>query len=365
MSLDTVWYNNTVLTWLTAVGTAGVVLVGLLIVRRVIAGKVAALARRTTTRWDDLAADLLGRTRAAFLVVVALVAGATVLSVSDRVSWLIGRALVLAFLVQAGLWGGAAAMAVVNYYTNEKMGGDRGAAGMFSAFGFVLQLVIWSALLLLGLENVGVNVSTLIAGFGVGGVALALASQHILGDVFSSFVIVLDKPFVIGDFIIVGDLMGSVEHVGLKTTRLRALSGEQLIFANSDLLDSRIHNYGRMAERRVLFRLGVTYDTPRTALRQIPGMIRSAIEAQTPVRFDRSHFASYGESSLDFESVYYVLSPDYNKYMDVQQAINFRIHEQFEAACIDFAFPTRTVIVQPVDADRPDVGAAEAPQPPR
>ena len=193
------------------------------------------------------------------------------------------------------------------------------------------------------LDNLGYNVTALIAGLGVGGVAVALAVQNILGDLFASLSILFDKPFVVGDFLIVDEHMGSVEHVGLKTTRVRSLSGEQLIFSNSDLLKSRLRNYGRMYERRVAFQTGVTYETPREKLKLIPGIMRAAIEAQQKTRFDRSHFAAYGDFSLNFETVYYVLGPDYNLYMDIQQAINLQIHEQFEAAGIEFAYPTQVL----------------------
>jgi small-conductance mechanosensitive channel len=176
-------------------------------------------------------------------------------------------------------------------------------------------------------------------------VAVALSVQNILGDLFASLSIILDKPFVIGDFLIIDDYMGSVEYVGLKTTRVRSLSGEQLIFSNSDLLKSRIRNYGRMFERRVVFSIGVTYDTSREKLRRIPGIIREAIEAEDKTRFDRSHFMNYGDYSLQFETVYYVLSADYNSYMDIQQAIYFAIHEAFEQEGIEFAYPTQTLFV--------------------
>jgi small-conductance mechanosensitive channel len=205
--------------------------------------------------------------------------------------------------------------------------------------GFVGRLVLWTAVLLLVLENLGVDVTALIAGLGVGGIAVALAVQNILGDLFASLSIVLDKPFAVGDFLIIDDFLGSVEHVGLKTTRLRSLSGEQLIFSNADLLGSRIRNYGRMFERRVVFTLGVTYQTPREKLVQIPIIIRKAIEEQEKVRFDRSHFQAYGDFSLNFETVYYVLAPDYN-------AINLRIHERFEQEGIEFAYPTQTLLVK-------------------
>jgi small-conductance mechanosensitive channel len=200
--------------------------------------------------------------------------------------------------------------------------------------------------LLLVLDNLGVNITALVAGLGVGGVAVALAVQTILSDLLSSLSIALDKPFVIGDFLMVGDMLGSVEYVGLKTTRLRSLSGEQLVFSNTDLLGSRIRNFGRMYERRVAFNLGVTYQTTREQIRKVPAIIREAIETQDRTRFDRSHFKEYGAYSLNFESVYYINGPDYNQYMDIQQAINLTIHEGFEREGIDFAYPTQTLVLQ-------------------
>jgi small-conductance mechanosensitive channel len=168
----------------------------------------------------------------------------------------------------------------------------------------------------------------------------------VLGDLFASLSIVLDKPFVIGDFIIVGDHMGSVERVGLKTTRVRSLSGEQLVFSNSDLLNSRIRNYKRMFERRVGFTVGVTYQTPPDLLERAPGIIREIIEAEEGVRFDRSHFMQFADSSLNIETVYYVLSPDYNTYMDVHQRIGLAVFRRFGEEGLDFAYPTQTVFLE-------------------
>jgi small-conductance mechanosensitive channel len=195
--------------------------------------------------------------------------------------------------------------------------------------------------LLLALDNLGVDITALVAGLGVGGIAVALAVQNVLGDLFASLSITLDRPFVLGDFIIVGDYLGNVERIGVKSTRLRSLGGEQIIVSNADLLNSRVRNYGRMDERRVLFTLGVTYETPRKKLERIPAMVREIIEHQQHARFDRCHFAKYGDFALGFEAVYYVLSPDYNLYMDIQQAINFAIHAAFEDAQIEFAYPTQ------------------------
>jgi len=212
-----------------------------------------------------------------------------------------------------------------------------------SLLSFLGRVVLWSLVALLVLDNLGLNVTALVASLGIGGVAVALAVQNILGDLFASLSIAVDQPFVIGDSIVVDGLAGKVEHVGLKTTRIRALSGEQIVFSNNDLLKSRIHNYKRMEERRALFTLGVTYDTPHAKLARIAGWIRSAIESQEGVRFERAHFKTFGPSSLDFEAVYFVLSPDYSKFMDIQQAINLELVRVFAEQGIEFAFPTQTV----------------------
>jgi small-conductance mechanosensitive channel len=210
----------------------------------------------------------------------------------------------------------------------------------------MVYLVIWAGVVLFALDNLGVDITALVAGLGIGGVAIALALQNVLGDLFASLAIVLDKPFVLGDFVRVDDMVGTVEHVGLKTTRIRALSGEQLVFANNDILGSRLQNFGRMFERRIVFTVGVTYQTPRASLEKIPGIIQDAIEAQDDVRFDRSHLSAYGDFSINFESVWFVLSPDFATYMDRQQAIYFAIHEAFEHAAIEFAYPTQTLFLE-------------------
>jgi small-conductance mechanosensitive channel len=175
---------------------------------------------------------------------------------------------------------------------------------------------------------------------------------------FASLSITFDRPFVIGDFLIVDNFLGSVEHIGIKSTRLRSLSGEQIVMSNADLLKSRLRNYGRMTERRVLFSASVTYETPAELLERIPGIIREIIEAQPDTRFDRSHFAAHAAASLDFETVYYVLSADYNHYMDIQQAINLRIHREFARLGIEFAYPTQRLLLERVTAGaRPGAGS--------
>jgi small-conductance mechanosensitive channel len=254
-------------------------------------------------------------------------------------------AFVIALLLQAGLWGGALINSALEEYHQRKQEQSPEDLTTLGLIGLAGRVAVWSIVVLLVLDNLGVDITALVAGLGIGGVAVALALQNILGDLFASLSIVLDKPFVVGDFLMVDDFLGSVEKIGLKTSRLRSLSGEQLVFSNTDLLNSRIRNFGRMFERRVVFSLGVTYQTPRDKLKIIPGIVREAIEAEEDTRFDRSHFSKYGDFSLNFESVYYVLSPDYNRYMDIQQSIYLAIHERFEAEGIEFAYPTQTVFV--------------------
>ena len=214
-----------------------------------------------------------------------------------------------------------------------------------SAVSFVGKLALYAGLVIVALDNLGFDITTLIAGLGVGGIAIALAVQNILSDLFASLSIVLDKPFVIGDFIIINEYMGTVEHVGLKTTRIRSLSGEQLVIANNDLLSSRIRNYKRMQERRIVFTIGVIYQTTKTQLEKIPKIIKDIIDKQKLARFDRSHFKNFGDFSLNFETVYWVESSDYNQYMDIQQAINLSIMAIFEEEKIEFAYPTQMVYV--------------------
>ena len=195
------------------------------------------------------------------------------------------------------------------------------------------------------MDSLGVKISALIAGLGIGGIAIALAAQTILGDLFSCFIIFFDRPFVTGDFIIIGEFKGTVDKIGLKTTRLISLGGEQLIFSNTDLTNSRIRNYKRMDRRRIVFEFGVIYQTTLTQLKKIPQIVEEIITQIPETTFDRAHFASYGDFSLNFEVVYYVNDRDYNKYMNIQQEINFQIKETFEKEGIEFAYPTQTLFL--------------------
>lgn len=338
--------DNTLLDWVIALALTLGALLLIYVFKRIVVRRISQLSARTETYWDDVVAEVLAQTHFVFLFVIALFVGSLMLNVPETLHRGIISATIVALILQAGLWLNRLIVFWLQQDLDRRKEVDPASVATVTAAAFVGRLILWSVVVLLALDNVGVDVTALVAGLGVGGVAVALAVQNILGDLFASLSIVLDKPFTVGDFLIIGDLMGSVEYVGLKTTRLRSLSGEQLIFSNADLLGSRIRNYGRMYERRVVFNIGVTYQTPHDKLRTIPDLIREAIEDQDQVRFDRSHFQKYGDFSLNFETVYYVLSPDYNLYMDIQQAINLRIHKLFDQESIEFAYPTQTLFIE-------------------
>jgi small-conductance mechanosensitive channel len=313
---------------------------------------VLALAKRLASRLlaNGIPAAVVRATNLWVLLPLAVYAATLALEVPPRVDRLAGAATVLAMLAQAGIWANRLLACWLELRFEEARVRDPDGATTLNLIGFAARGLLWLLVALLALDQLGFDVTALIAGLGIGGVALALAVQNILGDLFACAAIALDKPFVVGDFIVVDKLRGTVESVGLKTTRVRSLDGELLVFSNADLLKSRVRNFKRMRERRIQFGVGVTYGTPADKVRRVPAWLRQAVEAQPKTRFDRAHFKAYGDSSLDFEVVYYVLEPDYNVYMDVQQSLNMAIYERFAAEGIEFAFPTRTVFLRGEEA---------------
>jgi small-conductance mechanosensitive channel len=338
-------FGNNLSQWSIAAAALVVTVFVLIIIQRLIGRRLVALAKLTDTHWDDIFAGLITQTKLLFLFIVGVFVGSLFLELSVHVRAIFSSLLIVSLLAQAGIWGASLITALLESYRQRAQEKNPAAITSINVIGLISRFILWVSILLLALNNLGINVTSLIAGLGIGGVAVALSLQSILGDLFASLSIVLDKPFVNGDFLVIGEFMGSVEYIGLKTTRIRSLSGEQLVFSNSDLLSSRIRNYGRMFERRVVFSIGVTYQTSREKLKQIPVIIREAVKAQDRTRFDRSHFMKYGDYALMFETVFYVMSADYNIYMDIQQAIYFDIHERFEREDIEFAYPTQTLYV--------------------
>jgi len=344
--MERVYFGNTMYAW---AGSLIVFLVSaaiMKILKDFADRKLHRLAEKTENKVDDLFAEMIVAIRGFFLVIVSLFAASYVLNLPEQAAWVLRTAAVLAVLIQLALSGGRGITYWLDGYVKEKQAEDASTATTMNAIGYISRLALWAMVFILILDNLGVDISALIAGLGIGGIAVALAAQNILGDLFASMSIVLDKPFVIGDFIIIGDMMGTVEKIGIKTTRIRSLSGEQLVFSNTDLLTSRIRNYKQMFERRIVFGFGVTYDTPPEKLEKIPDMVRGIIESLPDTRFDRAHFATYGDSSLNFEVVYYVLVPDYAVYMDRQQSINLELYRRLEEIHVEFAYPTRTLYIQ-------------------
>jgi small-conductance mechanosensitive channel len=301
-------------------------------------------AEGTARRWDDVIATLIGSLRTYFFLAVGLWLASEYVRLSPVVLRAVRVAITLTTLLQIGLSAQAAARAISSGWLSHDADGEAKTAA--SAVSFLVSLGVWAALVMVALSTLGFEISALVAGLGVGGVAAALAVQSILGDLFASLSIYFDRPFYLGDFIIVGDSMGTVEKIGLRTTRLRALGGEQLVLANGELTKSRIQNFKRMQERRIVFKFGVEYSTPHEVLQAIPQLIRQIVEARDGARLDRAHFAAFGDFSLNYEIVYFVGSADYNAYMDHQQAINLALVKAFADRGIAFAFPTQTVLLR-------------------
>jgi small-conductance mechanosensitive channel len=336
--------NNTLQDWAYALLAAAAFMLLLHVLRRMVLHYLERVAKNTETVIDDFLIDVLSATRILLAAALGLYLGAHFLTLPAALEKAVGRVFITALLLQLGFWSSRGLLFWLRHHFSQGEQDDAGARAMtLSLLSFLGRVVVWVLVLLMIMDNLGINVTALVASLGIGGIAVALAMQNILGDLFASLSIAIDKPFVIGDFIILGEEMGTVEHVGLKTTRIRSLGGEQIILSNNDLLKSRIRNYKRMQERRIVFTIGVTYDTPADQLEAIPKLIEQAVKAQTHTRFDRSHFKGLGAFSLDFETVFYVLLPDYGVYMDVQQAINLQLVRSFAAHGIEFAFPTQTL----------------------
>lgn len=330
--------------WLcAAVWVLGAVLLMKIILPLVIR-RISKWAGATSTHWDDAVVDALRAVRWFLVALVALhpaSSGLALSAVAQR--WVSGVATV-AFFLQLALCVSAFIRGWISNVRNQSLEKDPSTTSALSILSFIARTVAWAILLLLLLDNLGFDVNALVAGLGIGGIAIGLALQNILGDLFASLSIVLDKPFQVGDFVVIDDFSGTVENIGLKTTRLRSLSGEVLVFSNGDLTKSRLRNYKLMNERRIPFTFGLTFDTTPEQLEQVPAIVKKVIGTQQQARFDRAHFTGFGDSSLDFEVVYWMLTPDFAAYRDVQQAVNLGLMRAFASLGVDFAFPTRTLM---------------------
>jgi len=340
---ERVFWGNQTSEWLLALGVFLVALIALKIFRQVVIARMKKLFAKTETRLDDIIIQAIEAIHWPFYVFVSIFVALQILSVPS----LVMQAAYYVFLISMVYYAIRALEKFVDYGTQivveKRQEEDGNNVGIIKFLSSIIKILLWVGALLLILSNMGVDVTSMIAGLGIGGVAVALALQNILGDLFSSLAIYFDKPFKVGDFIMVGQHMGTVKRVGIKSSRIESLTGEELVISNTELTNARIQNYGVMEERRILFTFGVVYNTSPEKLRQIPQMVKEVIEARELTRFDRSNFKEFGDSALIFENVYYVQTSDYNKYMDIQEAINLGIAEKFAQERIEFAFPTQTI----------------------
>ncbi|MGK7390054.1 MAG: mechanosensitive ion channel family protein [Candidatus Cyclobacteriaceae bacterium M2_1C_046] len=342
--LERVYYDNTVQQYLIALG---IIVVGLLLIKlfkRSILTRIERLTTRTKTKIDSYTVGYFDKYGIPALYILVVYWGLNYLYLSERLQDILQVALIVSLTILGIRLVSAFVQAILRGYLRRQEGGEE-RVKQLSGLMLIINLIVWGLGLIFLFGNLGFDVTAVVAGLGIGGIAIALAAQNILGDLFNYFVILFDRPFIVGDFLIIDDKLGSVEKIGIKTTRIRSLSGEELIFSNGDLTSSRIKNYKSMQRRRIVFNFGVTYQTPLEKLKTIPGIIKTILEEQEQANLDRAHFAAYEDSSLRFEVVYFMEVPDYNSYMDTQQEINFRLYEELEKINVDIAYPTRTLYV--------------------
>ncbi len=342
-----VFLNNQLYQWIEGLATGLIVLLVLGLFKWLIRHRARSAPATPLQNTRILINALLDHTPWIFIGWLAVFAFLRFLSLSASAVGVVETITVVVLLIQLGLW----SVEIIEYWLTRRQRAP--GAGEVSyrkvqvgAVVVLAKIVVWILVIILVLENIpGIHITTLIASLGIGGIAVGLALQKVLGDLFASLTISIDQPFVEGDAISVDQFSGEVEHIGLKSTRIRSGTGEQLIFSNSDLLDSRIHNYKRMDHRLVTFTLNVTYNTPYKKLQKIPKILKGIIEAHPKVTFNRAHFKGYDASALTFETVYTVNTADFMSYMDIQQEINLEIFRQFDEAGIHFAYPTQTIFV--------------------
>lgn len=306
---------------------------------------IASIAERTKTDIDDAVVKMVHSFRPPFYLFVSFWIATQYLTISGMAERLMTGVLVLWLVYQAVIVVGIAVEEIAFRHLMKDQ--DETTKGALHLVVSLAKGIMWVLGLLLIFSNFGFDVTSLLAGAGIAGIAIAFAMQGILSDLFSSFSLYFDKPFRVGEFVIVGDMMGTVKHIGIKSTRVQALSGEEITISNQELTKARIHNFGAMKERRVLFTFGIRYETPLEQVKMVQDVVQACIEGVPEVRFDRAHFKSFGESALEFEVVYYLLGSDYNVYMQAQQNINLAIMERFAEMHISFAYPTRTVYTHP------------------
>jgi len=343
--LERVYYGNTAQEYLVALGTFLLSLAVFLGARRLIVGRLRWLADRTATHLDDLFVDLLEMIRQPECYLVAFYFAARTLALRPGLELAFRDAVILTVTYRVATM----VRRIARFAIEEGLlhGRERDATYVHTSatLGYVANFIIWAGAALFALDNLGFSVRSMLAGLGIGGIAVALAAQAVLGDLFAAIAIFLDRPFVLGDAITFGDVTGTVEQIGFKTTRLRALSGELLVVPNSALASAKIQNWRHLGKRRVVLAYGVAYGTPREKLAALPGQLARLIAeaGQGKTTVDRVHLKELGDSSIDFEAVYFVMSGDYALHMDIQQRLHLSVLELFEREGIEIPFPTHTI----------------------
>lgn len=343
---------------LVALTAAAVTYVAILTALHLLTGRAKSWATHSGSAAATTMVDVLEGTSRLLMLLVAVLVGLGFLELPRRWESRVAQLWFVAVALQMGLWGmRAIGIGVQRYVTRHSSSGMTQVSASATLLSWGLRTLLWSVVALAVLSNLGVNITAFVASLGVGGIAVALAVQSILADLFASLSIAVDKPFEVGDFVVVGSVAGTVQMIGLKTTRIRSLQGEEVVMSNTDILKQTISNYRPMQERRIVFTFGVAYDTPVDKVESIPGVVKQLVQAQATLRFDRAHFKSFGDSSLDFEVVYIVKDPGFNVYMDMQQTINLGLMREFAAMGVEFAFPTRTIHIATVPAGHSQAAA--------
>ncbi|MCW2292520.1 small-conductance mechanosensitive channel [Pseudomonas sp. BIGb0408] len=326
----------------------GIVVIATALIYTVLCTVVGIVHKRLTTwskgqdgNWQHFVAVVIGRTSRLLLLAFSLLLALRLPDLPGSWQAALSHTWFVALALQIALWVDTGVRLWARSLVVGKNGGGSFNPVMTTIVSIMVLIVVWSVMLLSILANLGVDITALVASMGVGGIAIALAVQTVLGDIFASLSIGVDKPFEIGDFVVFGEVAGSIEHIGLKTTRIRSLSGEQVVCANADLLRQIVHNYKRMDTRRIVFKFGVSYDTPSDKVRQVSEKVGDIIRATPKAKFDRAHFLGFDESQLTFEVVYIVQSSDYNQYMDIQQEINLQLLDALRELDVRFALPRR------------------------
>lgn len=345
--LNRVIFNNTVLDYLIALGVFILGLIVLKIFKIIVLAKVKEIVDHTITEFDDLIINTFDSVGGPFYFFFSLFFALKFINTPDIVSKTVYYILLIlgVYYVVTGLQN------IIDYgfkkLLKKRQQDDKGKFDphIINLFRKISRIILWSIAVLIFLQNLGYDITALIAGLGIGGIAIAFALQNILSDIFSSFTIYFDKPFEVGDFIIIGNDMGTVKQIGIKSTRIQTLQGQELVVSNKELTETRVNNYKKMKKRRIVFEFGVVYRTPTEKVKKIPQIVKKIIDDIEITDLDRVHFNKFGDSALNFEVVYYLNSSEYNDYMDTQQDINLKIKEQFEKEGIEMAFPTQTIFL--------------------